>query len=405
MNIWDAGQKIAIWGTGKVGKRQYYKLRERFEITAFIDNNEKQKELFGIPVIQPISININQYRIVICSVSYREIEEQCRQMNLYLYEHFIPYVMMEDDEIIVEEIWKYAREESKADIIWTLAGDRACVYIHGNCQINVIKRFLKHAPDFHSKYIFLKVPPINENREKNLLFENMKHLTGLKLLLTQCISANNGYDCRFATENMIGMMREIAPNLKIIKIPNLFFDVYFPQGGHMPNRHNVLVNELGAGVFPYPDLILDDLSKRYSGYEIKEIVTYMGLFDKTFLVNYVSYRLSELEVRERECDIKMLDYIQEHYREEQLFYSRNHPINKVIKELTIRILSYMGLSNRIDYEEEIPSLDQWQEFIYPSVFAGLELKFDKAYYIDGDSIEKRSLDEIVLKYVSYCYGK
>lgn len=56
--------------------------------------------------------------------------------------------------------------------------------------------------------------------------------------------------------------------------------------------------------------------------------------------------IHELYLREKYCDIKITDFIEENYKEEQLFYSPNHPNERLINEYVNRMIEYLGYKRR-----------------------------------------------------------
>lgn len=84
---------------------------------------------------------------------------------------------------------------------------------------------------------------------------------------------------------------------------------------------------------------------------------------------------AELRRREWICDLKISDYIEENFRDRQLFFNPNHPSLAVLLEITKRILRLIGMrsENFLDLPRIIDDEDpDWSLFgqdvpIYPSV--------------------------------------
>ena len=69
------------------------------------------------------------------------------------------------------------------------------------------------------------------------------------LLVTQVIRSSNSFDIRLSSENIIVYLNRNSNLVDVLIVPNLFFDVYFPQGGRMPNIRNVGFEKYGEQVF------------------------------------------------------------------------------------------------------------------------------------------------------------
>ena len=215
------------------------------------------------------------------------------------------------------------------------------------------------------------------------------------MYITQNINKNNSIFPFYATENI----RCLADGHgQIIVIPVLYFDLYFPQTIHQ-NDANSLLSEVGILSFPYGDCILNELSKRYSVDDIIKIVCLDNLFSAKFLQWIYDTRLMEMQNREELCDVRIYDYIIKHFKEEQLFYSKNHPNRNVFVEFGNRLLYKLGFSDGKIEQIRMPVLDGWQEIIYPSVASYYGFCFDKTMYLDHIIDEECDLEEIIRLYL------
>lgn len=149
------------------------------------------------------------------------------------------------------------------------------------------------------------------------------------------------------------------------------------------------------------------LQENYSEEEIISEISKEDFISELEIRNGVLKSLQELKHREVEVDVKISDYIEKHYKEEQLFYSPNHPCEELMKVYIDRILEFLG------YEpEEMSSADRILNFgtlkgqdipIYPAVkkVLGLE-KCERKYYPNRYLCEGLLLDfrEFMVKYIA-----
>lgn len=110
------------------------------------------------------------------------------------------------------------------------------------------------------------------------------------------------------------------------------------------------------------------------------------------------------------ADIKMEQWIAEHYDKDILFYCPNHPKNYVLKEVTSRILRYLGLygaEEDIGYAKEkiLDSLETLKiatSSIYPEVLHYLHLddKAELLTYNPGYAVvdELMDFDDYIILY-------
>lgn len=356
----------------------------------------------------PEDIDLKKYKIIIALAGWKSVAEQLEKLGLSFCKHYLPYHLVDKNEVPIMEI--LARIEEPNDIenaIMAYSGGRKLALINGNCQTGRIKMFLQQNKEFNKEFVFLDIPFIHElsQNEIDLLMQNKDVFKKIKLFISQNISLSNAFDYRFSNEYLIGLMDKAV---QYIRIPTLFFDIYFPQGGRQPDSEK---EAYARTLFPYRDAVIDDLANKkgfqgegYTADEIIEAINMENFFSKNFLEDVIRYRLEQLRKREEVCDIKMMDYIEREYLKEQLFYARNHPTNKVLKEESVRILKYIYKRHNIDIEHEstIPELSHNQEFIYPSIYHKLHPAFRKKWYSDTMSKCSYTMEEEIKKYL-FCY--
>ena len=97
---------------------------------------------------------------------------------------------------------------------------------------------------------------------------------------------------------------------------------------------------------------------------------------KDDVINVVEKSFRELESREKECNIRITDYLRKNFLDRQLFFSPNHPTNEVLWELSKRILEYLSLGGdeRKLKDIDVTDLSGSAMPLYPCVVKGLEIK-------------------------------
>lgn len=400
MMAWDENIDIAIWGTGYCGLKMYYKYRHRYNIKCFIDNYPKEDSVNGISVIMPEEIQ--NIKIVIAIEKYEEICQQCENMGKSFFEDYLPYDFFEYTEINIIRLNKVVKERTKS-VLFKLMHEKSIAIIIGNCQTEYIRKYMCQSKEFIEDYIFINIPMIHmiSSKDESILRENRYIFERCDLCITQIISDDNEFSHFLSTSHV---KRLLGNNTQIVKLPVLYFDIYFPQTIHQRKPLETL-KKVGILSFPYGDCILDELSLRHSPEEIVEIVKFDNLFSRRFLKRFFEERIEKLREKESVCDIKILDYILANYKKELLFYSKNHPCNKLIVEFVKRILNYLGYMDFNAKPTLYKEMDLWQEIIYPSVAKEYGLQFEKEIYNDCALDEGCNFDEIVKFYLSYVHNK
>ena len=114
--------------------------------------------------------------------------------------------------------------------------------IYGNCQTAKLQNFFMNNYTFVQEYLLLQIPTVCEylsDERANLFLENFWSLCDL--LISQRVSNNNKYSLKVATQILPTRLPE---DTKIIWIPNVYFDGYFPQCKKNPRNVDQHIHEI-----------------------------------------------------------------------------------------------------------------------------------------------------------------
>lgn len=405
---------IVIYGNSKQARIAYYRFRTRFNVLGFLSPKETDASMCGVPVFQ--NSQIGQLRqegakLVIVDDNAGTVYTSLMQgRGLKIYDDFVPIWLMEYQSI--DALWLYMSCEEKefARLLRLFMQGKKGVLINGNCQTEPLAKYLMHNPRFDKEYIFLKSTVVHRYNEKTIkILNNQDFLNSISLFLTQKISINNSFFREAGSEIMI---RKLPKECKKVIINNFWFEGYFPQ--HKKNEFNVLKDTFAYGAFNWGDELLDSMvSKGMDADDIFEAAHDVNLIADDDIENLIQSQFADMRQRESYCDIRMADYIQSHYKDEVLFYSANHPINKLIKEAAVRILRHIALYAENEdvpfhYEYAIdsrPLLNSVTETVYPSVLKHLGLLQDKdklSYSVlFGEFCD---FSDYVRNYLSFCHN-
>lgn len=93
-----------------------------------------------------------------------------------------------------------------------------------------------------------------------------------------------------------------------------------------------------------PDISLNELIEMYKTNKID--FKYKERYDKSLKI---------LKEKEKDCDVKVSDYIEENIYKKRLFFTFNHPCNSVIIHCVNQILNLLGVKKTL-YEKDFPSI-------------------------------------------------
>lgn len=115
---------IAIWGTDIEAVKIYYKLeKDGYNVARFFDNNINENTYFlDKPVSKPSCSEVRRYYIFIgCKYhTYRTISDQLEQYGL----------------------------EEMLDYIWYELYKKKIVILHGNCHMDILRKYLMYTKEF-----------------------------------------------------------------------------------------------------------------------------------------------------------------------------------------------------------------------------------------------------------------
>lgn len=373
--------EIILFGTGKMAENFYMSNKNNLKIKFCLDNdnNKQGKTFYDMKIYSPYekNINIDKYMIVIASMSYPSISIQLQRMGLKEFENFISI--------------------SLADLIYNKNKKLAIIY--GNCHTKIIENYLAEYKYFSNKICFYPMPRIYEYNNLNFNSTSISVLKNCDLFIYQGFQ-DGSYGKDLASNSILSILKK---DCILIKMANVHghAEAFFPQV--VPNKNNAY------GLFPHGDKNIDKLvSEKRNLNEIISILREDNIYTQQQISDNLSYQLEALVQRQKGCDIKIVDYIEQNYTKERLFNDLYRPTNFLLKEFARRILKYLNI-----YNDEFESLEIKQDLstfktpIYPSVAKHLKLEYksDTGRVPYGELYGKElSFNEYIKQYIKYCYG-
>ena len=377
--------------TLNVFEQAYYNAIGNVNICGLISDTIKQTQ-FGIPIYSSqwmLEQDLSDTLIIIADNSEMlNIIKRLMRYDLQLIRDWIPYWMYFSCEISPEKILQLVggNKERFHQAMLEIKKKKQMVLIHGNCQTQALRYYLKQNEEFAEKYVLVEMPQLwnVEHKEKYDKMFDVNIFSYVDILITQIIAKENRFGERVSTEYVSSL---VSSSCKIITICNLFFDGYYPQNKNHNNVNNFqldsIVNKSGLNVYNgCLDYIVAE--KVIEGKTLTEILEYISseeVFDRKWLYDFIFDGLNYSKRKELECDIKLCNYIEENLNKEILFTTNAHPCEILMVELSKRILQELDNKDVSVYCDGnmfalgIPSLERFP--IYPAIFKCLNL--DKSY--------------------------
>ena len=275
------------------------------------------------------------------------------------------------------------------DYIYEQYINKKLVIIYGNCHTTVISAYLNGCREFNEEYVIYEIKPIHTITNSN--YFNIPVFKYCDLFIHQSIQNKNRYGEEYCSERVI---EKLNPNCRILSIPNVYHlpICFFPQY----SSKSEFKRRDGSAVF-FRDKLLDAASEKGWSYR-KTVHDYWDCkhFKKEELDDKLMKFLKKVEEREKEWDIKCLEFIKENYQKNQLFYDPNHPTNFFLKYISEEILKELEISfDRKEWDKINPhSLTGYQMPILPEVKENFKMVFKENDEFRKDSYCKVRLGKM-----------
>lgn len=374
MGIKAGMDKIVMFGAGDQAVLDYYILREHYDIAYVLDNDEAKQLFYGKRVELPDESNVRQYFIVVCmnGENYLEVAEQLKSYGLKELRDFCPSGAM----------------------------GKKIVLLHGNCHVRVLKQYMISSELFRSQYYIYPTPPV-QCFGGGYIDEDV--LGGCDVFIHQDIRKDNPYGEQVSDEYTVSRLNSKCKNITIPNLYRNFGKAFFPQEAwNKSNRQN---RNIAKGMFPYGDANVAKLVEQGIR-DRDEIIGFLKghVYSKEFIQERFEFYKEAILERQKNWDIKIMDYILNNYKSCKLFYDTEHPCNNVIKEICKGVFELLDIDCR-SIKEVDANLGEYEEAVYPCVMEALGLAWDEKNIRENKFKlqQKMDFDEYYKEYLYWCY--
>ncbi|MDD3138666.1 MAG: WcbI family polysaccharide biosynthesis putative acetyltransferase [Lachnospiraceae bacterium] len=329
-------KRCAIFGASVSGEKCLYSLENQVSIECFFDNRVNGK-FHGYDVRRPM---YDKGLFILVAVgNYLLVREQLFELGYSEFKDFCPY------DVFLKKI----------------------VVIYGNCHAHAVKQYLIRNISFAKEYGIYPLPAIQDMPDS---FDYSGIMRNCDLFIHQSVRENNIYGRKYASAELI---QYSTKKCEIISIPNLYGmgKCFFPQlsqgtgyRGKMP-------------LFHYDTNVRQWIREGKTKDDMKKKIQLGGIYNKESIGNSWNIFIKKVEEREKDWDVKILDYIMKKYQLEKLFCDPWHISSILVREIARRTLEFMGI--KVDIPYILPMMDDLEVFIYEDVKNALDLKFEEKY--------------------------
>lgn len=391
-------EQIVLYGTGLEGEKFWCKYHKEYEIMYCIDKRERSsfhgKKVYSID--QCVDIIGKYYIVVTVGESvYIEIKKILEKQALVEYQ----------------------------DFVYMSAVRKNIAFIYGNCHMGALYRYLNLNYYFKKKYFLKFYSIVTDDAPSDL------ELAYCDLLITQDIREENSFgkpSAAYIIEKHVYGKNIIIPNLYGYNLyfPQIDFSKEYTQKRRYIKRHygldavdiNSLDKEAQINAKNFTSLMpgefdsyIDQMyvSLGMSVDQIKSDIMNKQIWDDTDVRNQFDRELNRIKDREKVCDFRISDFIENNYQEYKLFYNTAHPTGQIVSAKGDYIFELLNIESDIcgDFDsglgaDELP--------VYGCVKKALNLRFDDHIIRHSYSwtLENRpeNLEEYIRNYIIWVWG-
>ncbi len=214
------------------------------------------------------------------------------------------------------------------------------VVVVGNCQAAALELMLSTNEEFTKRFEFVRFPPVHEIPEA-MVPELHRAVADAALVIPQRVDEGYRDGLGLGTETLA----RIAGTATVVRWPSVYWAGYFPDLFYMRDAAGQPVVE---GPFDYHDRTI--LQAYSAGREVAEVCRLLEDPDRpSDAVAWAANSTAELEIRGRDCDVNITSFIASTFKDELLFFSMNHPSNRLLGLVAQQITELIGIPGGIDH--------------------------------------------------------
>jgi hypothetical protein len=209
----------------------------------------------------------------------------------------------------------------------------------GNCQATALELMLSTSKEFTKRFELVRFPPVHELPEE-MVPELHQVVQDAAVVVPQRIE--DGYRGGIGLDTHT--LATIARTSAVIRWPSVYWAGYFPDLFYLRDAEQAPVLD---GPFDYHDRSI--IRAYASGLDVDAACAQLEDPEvPSDAQRWAAQATAELEIRGRACDVQIASFIASGFRAELLFFTMNHPTNRLLGFITEQILELLGLPNDVD---------------------------------------------------------
>lgn len=320
-------KKYVLFGTSMEGEKLLYQYPKLTDDIEYCIDSFHTGEFHGIPIVKLDEAGeLQRYTIIVAAMwsTYVKIKRLLEERGYREYINFF----------------------------WGAEWNKKLVLVNMNCYGGGICSYLDSCRHFSEKYCIHLISTIPANSEKRIAEELLQRAD---VYIHQDIRANNfvGYEL-----SDVYTRKLLKPNCLDITVPNLVGMgnwMYPTQDGmgkvvHSPDNGIIYVW--------YRDRVLQEAYQIYGADSLERYISFYENYklDENLLEDEYVRCWEKMRAREKNWDVKITDFIFDHYRSVPCLVDCDHPSKYVMHEIGRQIAEIMGIDDVVDlncYESKL----------------------------------------------------
>lgn len=339
---------IAIWGTGWEGEK-------------FLFGLDRDKDIAG------------KIRIEYAIDTYQKGEWH----GLAIYtlktapkvkEKFIVVAAVETTYLSIRKILLEEGFKEFDNFVWAPFYRKKICVINANCYGGALKEYLNDNIFFRREYGIYPVPAVHLNNEKEIPDDILKRAD---LYIHQDIRRDNSYGYKLSDEYTLPKLKD---GCQRICIPNFvkMADAFYPTQVKERAVYRCALNAY------FKDTLIEEAYINNASKTLENIMHYIleYRFTEDMVCAGLSAMAKKLKEREKNWDIKIVDYIIDNYKKQQMFVDVSHPSNDLMLKICHEVCKKLGIDdsgNKKIYQFNLGA----EAFVWPQIRKILGIRWEK----------------------------
>lgn len=209
----------------------------------------------------------------------------------------------------------------------------------GNCQAKALELMLTTNDAFAARFELVSFPAVHEIPDA-MVPELHAAVADAALVIPQRVDEGYRDAIGLGTETLA----RVAGTAPVLRWPSVFWAGYVPDLFYLRGEDGRPVVD---GPFDYHDRTI--LNAYAAGMDAAAACALLADPEQpSGALEWAERATAELDVRGQGCEIHVASFIAERFREQLLFFTMNHPSNRLLAHMAEQVVQQLGLSGSVD---------------------------------------------------------